>query len=198
MRDLELSKAYLEENYVRLGKTRYQISAETGVSTGRIGNLLQQYGVKRHSVERHGLVNHPLHNIWCGMKERCQNANAENYEWYGGRGITVCDAWQSFKPFYEWAVANGWQKGLTIDRINVDLPYEPSNCRFVSIREQFRNRRSNCYITVNGETHLQCEWEELLGLKKKIISKWKNRHGIGYVENKLGEMIKDAPQRNHG
>lgn len=192
MREPELSKAYLEENYIRLGKTRYQISVETGVPPGRIGTLLQKYGIRRYSAERHGLVAHPLNSIWCGMKERCQNPNAENYEWYGGRGISVCDEWQKFKPFYDWAINNGWEKGLTIDRIDVDMPYMPSNCRFIPIKSQFRNRRSNCHININGETHLQCEWEELLGLKRKIISKWKYRHGMDYVENKLREMIENA------
>ena len=181
----EISKEYLEDQYITQGKTRYQIEAETGVSAKDIGTLLQKYGIRRYSVERHGLVNHPLNTLWCGMKERCQNPNAENYEWYGARGITVCQEWQQFRPFYEWAVANGWEPGLTLDRIDVDKPYEPDNCRFITLKQQFRNRRSNVLITVDGETHLQCEWEELLGLHRKIIAKWKHRHGMDYVIEKI-------------
>lgn len=185
MREPELSKEFLEEHYIRLGKTRYQISDETGVPATRIGTLLQQYGVKRYSVERHGLVNHPLNTMWCGMKERCQNPNADNYQWYGGRGITVCNEWQEFKPFYDWAVSHGWENGLSIDRIDVNKPYSPDNCRFVTMKKQFRNRRSNDVITVDGESHLQCEWEELLGLPRKRISKWKYIHGIDYVTERI-------------
>ena len=181
----KLSKEYLEDQYITQGKTRYQIEAETEVSARDIGVMLQQYGIKRYSVEKHGLVDHPLHTIWCGMKERCQNPNADNYEWYGARGITVCQEWQQFRPFYEWAISNGWEHGLSLDRINVDKPYEPDNCRFITMKQQFRNRRSNVPITVDGETHLQCEWEELLGLRRKIIAKWKYRNGIDYVIEKI-------------
>ena len=183
----KLSKEFLEEHYIRQGKTRYQISDETGVSPTVIGSLLQKYGLKRYSVKRHGLVNHPLNTVWSGMKERCQNPNADNYQWYGGRGITVCQEWQTFKPFYDWAVSNGWHPGLSIDRIDVNRPYEPDNCRFVTMKKQFRNRRSNKPITVDGETHLQCEWEELLGLRKKVISKWKYLYGEEYVVNRIRE-----------
>lgn len=68
----KLSKEYLEENYIRLGKTRYQISEETGVGPSSIGSMLQCFGT-----------------IWYGMKERCQNPNADNYRWYGGNNITA-------------------------------------------------------------------------------------------------------------
>lgn len=198
MREPELTKAYLEEHYLRLGKTRYQISEETGVTPARIGVLLQQFGIHRYTVQRHGLVNHPLNVMWCGMKERCQNPNAENYKWYGGRGITVCSEWQEFKPFYDWATSNGWENGLTIDRIDVNKPYSPDNCRFVPLKKQFRNRRSNVAITVDGETHLQCEWEEILGMRKKVISKWKYVHGLDYTVDRIREEKKHVAQRHNG
>ena len=194
----KLSKEYLEENYLRLGKTRYQISAETGVSPEAIGSMLQKYGIKRYSVQRHGLVTHPLNIMWCGMKERCHNKNADNYKWYGGRGITVCDEWQEFKPFYDWAMKNGWEPGLSIDRIDVNKPYSPENCRFVTMKKQFRNRRSNVQIEVDGERHLQCEWEELLGLRNKIIAEWKHRNGMDYVVNRIREEKNHVAQRHNG
>ena len=188
----ELSKSYLEERYIRQGKTRYEISGETGVSPERIGSLLQQYGIKRHSVKRHGLSSHPLNHIWLGIKERCQNPNADNYKWYGAKGIKVCEEWQSFMPFYKWAIKNGWTSGLTVDRIDGSKDYCPSNCRLITVKEQCRNRKSNVNITVDGITHLQCEWEDILGLKPKIISKWKHRHGIEYVINRLRQEVSNA------
>ena len=183
----KLSKEYLEENYIRLGKTRYQISEETGVDPSSIGSMLQCFGIKRYSTKRHGLCRHPLNTIWCGMKERCQNPNASNYRWYGGNNITLCDEWKEFKPFYDWAISNGWREGLSIDRIDGSKGYSPDNCRFVTHVDQCRNRRSNVPMTVDGETHIQCEWEELLAIPKKTIAKWKNRYGYDEAVRRIAE-----------
>ena len=183
-----LSKEYLEEHYIRQGKTRYVISEETGVEPSKIGGLLQKYGIKRYSVDRYGLYKHPLNAVWCGMKERCTNPNADNYKWYGERGISVCDDWLTFINFYNWAIKNGWEPGLSLDRIDCLKGYSPDNCRFITHKEQCRNRSSNVAITVGQETHLQCEWEEILGLRKKLIAKWKHEHGNEYVLKRLKEL----------
>ena len=85
-----------------------------------------------------------LYSVWRGMKDRCFRPNAVNYKFYGGRGITVCDEWyNSFEAFYEWAMANGYAENLTIDRIDANGNYEPSNCRWITIQEQQRNRRKS-------------------------------------------------------
>lgn len=195
MADRKLSSEFLQHEYIDLGKTRYQISEETGVTPEQIGSLLQRYGIKRYTVTRHGLCKHPLNVVWCGMKERCYNPNASNYLWYGAEGVTVCEEWLSFKGFYDWAIENGWEKGLTIDRIDIKKGYSPDNCRLVPMKQQFRNRRSNVYITVDDVTMLQCEWEEKLGLRRKIIAKWKNRHGMEYVVSRLREEMQNENQR---
>lgn len=185
MRAPTLDKEWLQEQYITKGRTRRSISDETGLTPSRIGSLLQKYGITRYSVKRHGLSKHPLNAVWRGIKERCTNPNADNYKWYGAKGVTVCDEWMEFLPFYEWAIYNGWEAGLTVDRIDGTKDYSPSNCRLVTVRQQCRNRRSNVSINVDGEEHLQCEWEELLGLRRKVISKWKCEHGIDYVIERL-------------
>ena len=106
-----------------------------------------------------------LYGIWAGMKNRCNNPNVPSYADYGGRGIIVCDEWKdSYETFRDWANANGYIDSLTIDRIDVDGDYEPSNCRWVTPKEQSNNRRSNKLITFNGETHNIHEWSEIIGI----------------------------------
>lgn len=183
------SADYLRRQYIDLGRDRNQIAEETGLKPAQIGSLLQKYGIRRRSVKRHGLYKHPLNTIWQGMKERCTNPNSDNYSWYGQRNISVCPEWLQFMPFYEWAVANGWRHGLTLDRIDQNGDYSPENCRFISHKEQCRNRRSNAPINIDGVTHLQCEWEEIAGLRPKIISKWKNRHDEDYAIRRVKEAL---------
>ena len=119
----------------------------------------------KHSEKRHGLSKTPLYNSWRDMKIRCYNENSPSYVNYGGRGIKVCEEWlNDFMTFYKWAMANGYKKGLSIDRIDVNGNYEPNNCRWVSMKVQQNNRRNNHYITYRGETHTLMEWSEITGI----------------------------------
>jgi hypothetical protein len=85
-----------------------------------------------------------LYNIWLHVKDRCLNPNCDSYHNYGGRGITVCEEWRnSYQTFREWALQNGYSDELTIDRLNVNGNYEPSNCRWLTRKEQNTNKRTN-------------------------------------------------------
>ena len=92
------------------------------------------------------------------MKERCYNPNNKNFQHYGGRGITVCNEWHNFLLFYNWAMTNGYSDNLTIDRIDVNGNYEPSNCRWVTMSEQANNKRNNRLLTYNGKTQTMTQW----------------------------------------
>lgn len=112
-----------------------------------------------------------LYEVWKGIRQRCNNPKHSSYHNYGGRGITICDEWhKSFQAFYDWSYANGYspekQKDektkLTIDRINNDGNYEPSNCRWVDRKTQASNMRTTKNITINGETHCLSDWYKIL------------------------------------
>ena len=104
-----------------------------------------------------------LHNIYYKMRQRCNNPNNKSYPNYGGRGITYCDEWEDTKNFIEWALSNGYNDELTLDRIDPNGNYCPENCRWITIQEQQRNRRNNQTITWNNETHCYNEWDVILG-----------------------------------
>lgn len=102
--------------------------------------------------------------------QRCYNPNRPKYKSYGARGITVCEEWKSsFKTFYDWAMGNGYQEELTIDRINNDGNYEPSNCRWSTWQEQSYNKTTSRFITYKGETKTVAEWSKIKGIKRMTI-----------------------------
>lgn len=123
-----------------------------------------------------------LYSIWKGMRERCYNENYEGYKNYGGRGITVCKEWDDFKNFELWANNNGYDESLpadecSIDRIDNDGMYSPSNCRWTSRTQQARNTRRNRYLTYRGETKLLVEWGETYNIDPKYIAQRIDKYG---------------------
>lgn len=108
----------------------------------------------------HGMSNSKLYKIHHAMKTRCTNPNQDCYKNYGGRGITLCKEWMKFENFYDWAINNGYEEGLSIDRIDVDGNYESSNCRWTTPQEQAWNRRNTIKekVTAFGETKTIHEW----------------------------------------
>ena len=118
----------------------------------------------------HGLSKTRIYETWHHMKQRCYYEKSKRYSSYGGRGITICDEWKSdFKAFYDWAMANGYTDELTIDRIDVNGNYEPSNCRWITMKEQQRNTRANHHLTYKGETYCIAEWAERYNLKYETL-----------------------------
>lgn len=115
---------------------------------------------KCRAAVTHGESGTPLYIVWFRMKARCQNPNDANFHNYGGRGISVCPEWQEYGPFAQWAKANGYAKGLPIDRRDNDGDYEPNNCRFVTQKINARNTRHNHLVTAWNETKCMAEWAE--------------------------------------
>lgn len=120
------------------------------------------------TTTRNSIKANRLYNIWRGMKKRCYLPTNKDYKNYGGRGISVCDEWKnSFLTFYEWSMFNGYSDALTLDRIDVNGNYEPTNCRWVTMKMQQQNRRNNLYITHNEQSKSLSEWCEILNYPYK-------------------------------
>lgn len=101
---------------------------------------------------KHGGYKTRLFRIWKNMHQRCSNKGVQYYKHYGGRGIKVCPEWTTdFNTFRDWALTHGYNDTLTIDRINVDADYCPENCRWITHREQCRNRRNKLFVSYKGE-----------------------------------------------
>ena len=139
----------------------------------------------------HGLSKTHLYRIWASMKERCQKEYCTQFKNYGGRGVQICDEWANdFKAFYDWSMANGYIKGLSIDRIDVNGNYEPSNCRWVTMATQAKNKRNTIYLTKDGVTHLAKEWAIILGINIETIY---SRKQLGFSDEEclfIGKLAK--------
>lgn len=118
----------------------------------------------------HGLRKHSLYGVWDGMINRCYRDTCEHYKSYGGRGISICDEWRNdFVAFYNWSTNNGYEKGLTIDRIDNEGNYEPSNCKWSTRKQQQANRRNTIFIEIDGAIKSLSEWSDESGISKKVI-----------------------------
>ena len=115
----------------------------------------------------HGGSNSRIYGIWRKMIARCENQKNENYRRYGARGVRVCAEWHDFTNFRDWAEKAGYTDMLSIDRIDVNGDYEPSNCRWADAKTQSNNRRSNNLITIGIETRTFAEWCAISGVKYK-------------------------------
>lgn len=128
----------------------------------------------------HNLTNHRLYRIYAHIKERCYSIDNQDFKYYGNRGIKMCDEWKNdFMNFYDWALANGYQDGLTIDRINNDGNYEPSNCRWATRRQQTRNRRNSIYVIYHNEQISLKELSTITGISyTTLYNRYKNQKAL--------------------
>lgn len=121
-------------------------------------------------VTTHGESGTLLHKVWRGMKGRCYDENSPAYKYYGGRGILVCSEWKdSFQSFRSWALQHGYSPGLSIDRIDVNGPYSPENCRWVDRYIQMNNTRRNHFLEFQGERHTVSEWSRIVGISVRCL-----------------------------
>lgn len=118
----------------------------------------------------HCLTKHPLYNTWKKMINRCENPNNKDYKNYGGRGICVCEEWKSdFVEFLYRSLKHGWEKGLSIERKDVNGNYCPNNCCYIPMSEQAKNRTCVTNIEFDGEIHSLSEWARIKGINRSTL-----------------------------
>lgn len=118
----------------------------------------------KRSLTTHGFSSHPDYELWRQMHRRCKDANWERYKDYGGRGIQVCERWNDFKTFCE-DMGPRPTPEHSIERKNNDGNYEPSNCKWATRKEQYRNKRDNVWVVVKGNRMIVKDAYELLGFQ---------------------------------
>ncbi|MGE7840630.1 hypothetical protein ACQKNX_07555 [Lysinibacillus sp. NPDC093712] len=156
-------------------KSYWNCLCECGKSTTVRSDCLKDSNTKscgclnlKPTVTRHNESRTKLYGVWSQMKTRCLKEYHTEYSNYGGRGISVCKEWLDYENFRDWANSNGYNKGLTIDRINVNGNYEPNNCRWISNELQQLNKRTN--VILNYED------------KSMTIKEWSNHFNLNYMK----------------
>ena len=142
--------------------------------------------------KRHGKSHTKIHNTWMDMKKRCFNKNSTGYEWYGGRGITVCGRWMKFENFY--ADMGDPAEGMSLDRIDYNGNYEPGNCRWATDEQQMNNTSKNRFIEMDGKRQTISQWAREIGIGVGTIS-WRLRHGIKPVGALSATYLEHRPEK---
>jgi hypothetical protein len=154
-------------NHVKSGRT---------VSCGCVGRT----NAARHCTT-HNQSRNPLYFVWAGMMQRCYDTDFVDYHNYGGRGITVCEEWHRVENFVR-DMTPGYQKGLQLDRERNDEGYSKENCRWVTHKQNNRNKRDTVYLAVGGVTRPVIEWAELTSVPySSILSRVKRGHTGHYA-----------------
>ena len=123
-----------------------------------------------------------LYIVWDGMWARCINPRANSYHTYGGKGVRVCLDWEDYGNFRAWAIANGFRKGLTLDRKDSAGDYEPNNCRWTTPAEQQWNTCRTIHLTLNGITKPLPQWSDELGISRELL---RARRSSGWTDEQI-------------
>ena len=154
-------------------------------SAYRQGAIYHGYTIIKPISENDIYGNKRLRKIWESMHERCEYEKHPQFHHYGGRGISVCEEWSEYIPFAKWAFRSGYEETLSIDRIDSNGMYEPNNCRWVTMKEQANNKRTNRIVIYQEQEYTLSELAEKIGMNKTTLKERLN----------LGWSAKDAVER---
>lgn len=156
---------------------------------------LRDEKIKKGLTNKHNMSNTRLYRIWNAMKRRCLTKTNDTFEHYGGRGIKICNEWiEDYMNFYNWAINSGYSDELTIDRIEVNGNYEPSNCRWITIQEQQNNKRNNTYIKNYERIQTLKQWSQELNIPYGTLLK---RRKLGWDKQDILKPQKRAVKHSN-
>lgn len=169
---------------------RFSIVAQGDLQRGKVKSCgcLRRESVSK-MFTKHGGCGTRLYNIWQHMIARCENKRNPKFRCYGGRGIRVCDDWHSFPVFQKWALENGYEDCLTIERKDVNGNYEPENCSFIPLSCQAKNKTTSVLYTINGITVCEADAAKIVAVKASTLAR-RRRSGMS-----MDEAIKTPCQR---
>ena len=140
-----------------------------------------------YNFNKYNWSNERIGSIFNGIKDRCYNKNNKSYKWYGEKGVKICKEWIDNPKLFEiWALSNGYEDNLTIDRIDENKDYCPENCRWISNSDNAKYKSTTSLIEVDGETHTGKDWARILGFGVNLINNYIRKYGL---ENTI-EFIK--------
>lgn len=177
----KFNRLTITEHLGMTGKKRMIIAkCECGVEREYVYGYIKNGYVKSCGCQRtdsnrsghntqHGLTKHPLHQVWTSMKDRCNCVTDSAYPNYGGSGVVICEEWNEFQAFYDWAMSNGYKKGLQLDKdklspFQTGIMYSPEFCCFITRKENMRHRRNTILIYYENENKSLPEWCDILKL----------------------------------
>lgn len=198
---------HTDRTYNKWYRTRCQCGNEKVVTYGSLkhGQVVSCGCYSREIHTKHGMSHDRLYTIWRGMRDRCNRSEDPRYPRYGGRGIKVCDLWNSaetgFDAFYSWSMSHGYAEDLSIDRIDNDGNYDPTNCRWTTSLVQMNNTRSNVYIAYLLKkdsdppylVYTYAEWAKILNIDYFVFRNRIINHGV----DTINEVIEDCYREGH-
>lgn len=143
-------------------------------------------GIDRSTIKKHGLSKTRQWRIWMGIKARCNNPKEQNYQYYGGKGIRICERWKKFENFWE-DMKEGYDDTMTIERMNNDSDYCKDNCKWIPKSDQKYNKSSNCIIEYNDVSKPLIVWAEEYNINSKTL--WARYYKYGFRGEKLFSKI---------
>jgi hypothetical protein len=162
----------------------------------RLSDIKQYNGQCQHLRCNWG--NERIGRIFNQMVQRCYNSKRKDYQWYGAKGVNICEEWLNNPNIFEqWALNNGYSDTLTIDRINSELNYCPDNCRWIPLPENTRRAGNVNWITINNETLTGRQWSGKLGLGLLTIDKYVRTYGTDITTQLIEAMLKEPPSTKH-
>ena len=161
-------------NHLRTGHT-----TSCGCVQREVASIMGKTTPRKLSDRKH----ERLYHIWKGMRKRCRGYEEHHKKYYASRDIIVCNEWNDYPKFKEWALNNGYSDNLTIDRIDNNGNYEPDNCRWITMFEQASNKRNNRWITVQGISHTLAQWARIIGKSPSNLHHALKQNGVKYLQN---------------